>query len=233
MRTLVNLRLWTIIAILFVGMSACSKDEDSVNVYVQNPYIIQNSDGTFTPQVRLFSYDLASATLNVAGQRYNFKTLENSYFIWELEDPMFLPKLDSIPEGYYALTATNKGGKSEIFSVGFPEAKKKMGDIELLQFEYAVDSNKIYVELADSVQNATDYYLMIKEPIPNTSSYAMWVPSVKLNLNKESNWRSEVSLEGASAGTYYFAVGANYGSVIKFSTATITVTIQETSTGTN
>ncbi len=73
MKTSVNLKFLAVIVLLLAGMSSCLKKDDSLSIYVQYPYILQNSNGTFSPQIRLLGNDLQSASINVAGRNFTFK----------------------------------------------------------------------------------------------------------------------------------------------------------------
>lgn len=214
-----NLKLWAVIVLLLLGMSAClNDDDDSLSIYVQYPYVLQNDNGTFTPQMQLYGYNLKSAFLNVAGERFTFSALND--YTWELPNGLFTTQLDSIPYGYYTLTATSTDGKAENLTVGFSESKKKIGEINLSKFEYNATNNKIELELADSVQNASAYLLMIKIPVVSTSgssNYTMWLPYSNLTLSGDRKLAAEVSLSGLGEGTFPFAVGAGYGSTIRIS----------------
>ena len=137
MKTSVNLKFLAVIVLLLAGMSSCLKKDDSLSIYVQYPYILQNSNGTFSPQIRLLGNDLQSASINVAGRNFTFKHING--VVWELTDSYYAPlgELDSIPAGYYALTATALNGKTASVTVGLSEAKKKIGDVKLAKLEYA------------------------------------------------------------------------------------------------
>ena len=221
MRTLVNLKLWVAIVLLVGGMSSCMDSEDSLNIYVQFPYTLQNDNGTFTPQVRLYGYDLQSAYLDMAGKRFNFSA--RNEIAWEIKSDLYAEQLDSIPYGYYTITAMNTTGKTGTLSIGFPESNKKIGEINLSTFEYDADNKKIQIELADSVQNASLYYLMVKQPILSnggtTSNYSMWIPysTKNLTLTGDRKLSAEVELTEIVEGKYYFALGAAYNATIKIS----------------
>ena len=92
MRTLVNLKLWVAIVLLVGGMSSCMDSEDSLNIYVQFPYTLQNDNGTFTPQVRLYGYDLQSAYLDMAGKRFNFSA--RNEIAWEIKSDLYAEQLE-------------------------------------------------------------------------------------------------------------------------------------------
>ena len=221
MRRLMNLKLWVVVALLWGGMSSCLDSEDNLRVYVQWPYALQNANGTFTPQVRIIGNDLESAYLNLDGKRFDLTALSD--YIWEINHDIYTGQLDSIPAGYYSLTAVNSAGKSEVVTILFPQSKKKMGEVNLAEFEYDEEKKEIRFELADSVQNASAYYLMVKEPIAatglSTATHAMWIPcSASLNLTGDRKLSATISLENESLnGEYYFAVGAAYESTIRLS----------------
>lgn len=231
MKTLCNLKWWAVVALLVLGMSACLKNDDSVNVYVQYPYILQNNDGTFTPQIRLYGNDLQSASIHVAGKNFAFTSLNG--YVWELTDSFYAPLggLDSIPTGYYALTATSMDGKTGNLTVGFAEASKKIGEVDLTRLEYSADDKAIHVELADSVVNASVYYLMIKVPSGSstTTTFSMWIPYTSLTLSGDRKLSANVSVSNLEAGKYRFAVGANYGSTFRISNQYVSVETGENS----
>lgn len=225
MKTLANLKLGAVIALLLVGMSSCLKNDDSLSIYVQYPYILQNSNGTFTPQIRLYGNDLQSASINVAGKSFNFASLNG--FVWELTDSYYapLPELDSVPSGYYTLTATGLDGKTGNLTVGYAEAKKKIADVSLAKLEYVANEKVINVELADSVQNASVYYLMVKVPSGSntTTTFAMWTPYSSFSLSGDKKLSATVPVSNLEEGKYRFAVGAGYGSTFRISDHYITV----------
>ena len=220
-----SLKMCALVVLLVVGMSSCLKMNDSFNMYVQYSYALQNDNGKFTPQVRLVGNDLESVSVNITGKNFAFRKLND--FTWELTDNFFFPleELDSIPAGYYVLTANGLNGKSESLGLGFLEVKKKMSSVDLTTLEYSEKNLK--VELADSVQNATVYYLMIKIPTAtNSSTYAMWMPYSKLDLTGDSGEKklsATVSISNLGTEKYRFAVGASYGSAIRISEKTIAV----------
>ncbi len=219
MKTSVNLKFLAVIVLLLAVMSSCLKKDDSLSIYVQYPYILQNSNGTFSPQIRLLGNDLQSASINVAGRNFTFKHING--VVWELTDSYYAPlgELDSIPAGYYALTATALNGKTASVTVGLSEAKKKIGDVKLAKLEYAADEKVIHVELTDSVQNANAYYLMIKLPSGSatTNTFAMWTPYSSLSLTGDRKLSASVPVPDLENGKYRFAVGAGYGSVCRIS----------------
>lgn len=227
-----DLKLWALALLLGVGMTSCLKSDDSLRVYVQCSYILQNSGGTFTPQVRLIGEELQGATLNMEGR--NFKFTEVTNMVWELTNSFYSPlaELDSVSAGYYGVTATNMEGKTTSASLLFDKSKKKIGEIELAKFEYLSADKKIEVELQDSVENASLYYLMIKEQTGSTvTPYAMWIPYNQLKLEGDKKLSATVSLSGLTSGKFRFAVGAAYGSTFRISRDTKDVDFGGTTTG--
>lgn len=226
-----SLKMCALAVLLVMGMTSCLKTDDSLNVGVKYPYVLQNSDGTFTPQVRLLGNGLASASVNVAGKNFAFTKVND--LTWELTNSSYLPaeRLDSIPANYYPLTVIGLNGKTETLGLGF-QTTKRMSSVELTTLEYLPSEKKINVELADSVQNATAYFLMIKEPTGVTyPEFFMWTPygnGYKLELTGDKKLSATVSVPYLGTETYRFAVGAsynsNYASVVRISEKTITVT---------
>ncbi len=225
-----SLKMCALVALFVVGMSSCLKPDDSLNVGVY-AYVLQNSDGTFTPQVRLSGNNLASASVNVAGMNFAFTKVDD--WTWELSNGSYFPlgRLDTIPANIYMLTVSGLNGKTETFGLGF-QTTKRMSSVELTTLEYVPSEKKINVELADSVQNATAYFLMITAPTgKDFPKFLMWTPygdGYKLELTGDKKLSATVSVPYLGTGTYRFAVGASYNSnyapVFRISEKTITVT---------
>ena len=53
MKTFGKLKLLALSVLLVLGMSSCLKTDDSLNLYLQYPYILQNSYGEYVPQMRI------------------------------------------------------------------------------------------------------------------------------------------------------------------------------------
>lgn len=224
-----SLKMCALAALFVVGMSSCLKPDDSLNVGVPYCYALQNSDGTFTPQVRLSGNNLASASVNVAGKNFAFVKVND--LIWELSNSSYFPTegLDSIPANYYPLTVTGLNGKSESYGIGL-QTNKRMSPVNLTTLEYVADEDEnkkvIKVELADSVLNANAYFLMITAPTgKDFPKFFMWTPmgDKQLELTGDKKLSATVSVPYLGTGTYRFAVGANYGLVFRISEKTITV----------
>lgn len=226
MKKLADLKWLGVMALLVLGMNSCLKKNDSLNIYVQYPYILQNNNGTFTPQMRLLGNDLQSAYVNVAGRNFNFTSVAG--VVWELTGNLYAPlgELDSVPAGYYTVMATGLDGKTASVSVAFPEAKEKIEPVELNVFEYLPAEKQIQIELADSVQNAKAYHLMVKVPtgsMTSSSSYTMWIPYADLTLTGDKKLAATVSVPNLGNERYRFAVGASYGATLRISSETIYV----------
>ncbi|MDE6452045.1 MAG: hypothetical protein K2L23_07145 [Odoribacter sp.] len=226
MKKLADLKWLGVIALLVLGMSSCLKKDDSLNIYVQYPYLLQNDNGTFTPQIRLLGNDLQAASINVAGKNFNFAPVAG--VVWELTGSIYAPlgELDSVPAGYYTVVATGLNGKTANLSILFPEAKKEIAPVELNVLEYLPEEKKIRIELTDSVQNAKAYHLMIKVPTGSMTSmntYTMWVPYADLTLTGDQKLSATVSVPNLGNERYRFAVGASYGATIRISTKNIYV----------
>lgn len=223
-----SLKMCALAALFVVGMSSCLKTSDSLTVNVPCWYALQNSDGTFTPQVRLSGNNLASASVNVAGKNFAFTKVND--LTWELTSSSYFPAegLDSIPADYYTLTVTGLNGKSESYGIGF-QAQKQMAPVNLTTLEYVPSEKNIKVELADSVQHATAYFLMITAPTgKDFPKFFMWTAiSNKLELTGDKKLSATVSVPNLGSETYRFAVGASYDSnycpVVRISEKTITV----------
>lgn len=223
MKTLGKLKLLVLSACIAFGMSSCLKSDNSLNIYVQAPYILQDNYG-YTPQMRIQGSDpMQDVTLIVGSKTFKFTKL-NDYF-WELQDGIYssLPQLDTIAAGGYSITAVGVDGKTASAQVGFTATDKKIGTINLAEFEYEASNSQVKIELADSVQNADGYYLMVKTPL--NSTYTMWLPYSRLNLTGEKNLSAVVnSIQLEKDLAYRFAVGATYGTTFRISDREIHVT---------
>ena len=221
MRKLVNLKWWMFVAVLLMGMNSCiDNDDGGSKFYLQYPYMLQNDNGTYTPQMRLLGYDIESAFLTIGTERFAFKNL--SEFIWELPNQgIYSSSLDSVPFGYYYVVVNDKNGNTERTTVTFYASVKKIGSININKLEYNSETNKLHVSLKTPVQNANYYYLMMKMPVVNTAGIAvdetMWVPYSRLDLNETNDLTVTVPLSDLSEGTFHFAVAASYETTFRIS----------------
>lgn len=232
MKTLGRLKLGVIAAFIVLGMSSCLKHDDSLSIYLQYPYILQDNNGGFVPQMRVQAAEpLASASVVVAGKTFSFSKIND--YVLELTDGMYNPlsQLDSVPAGYCTLSATGVNGKTADLTFGLNASVRKIGYIDAT-ITYNEAKSEIDVVLADSVENASAYYLMIKVPTGSSNNpYAMWVPYTDpLTLTGDNNLSvtvSGINNTKFNSGTYRFALGAGYGSTLRVSHDYVTVTIDE------
>lgn len=231
MKTLGKMKLLIVSVCVVLGMSSCLKKDDSLSVYLQYPYLLQTNDETFVPQMRVLgSTDeaLQSANLNLAGQTFKFSKI-NDYILELPSDNIYssLPELDSVPQSTFAVTITGVSGKVAELTSGFYATTKKVGVVDA-SLEFDREKGEIKVEIADSVENAANYYLMLKVPTGSSlNPYAMWIPFESLKLSSGEKLTATVSdINGsrfATGTTYKFAVGAGYGSVIRLGRNDLTV----------
>lgn len=227
MKTL--LKLCVVAVVLVLGVSSCIKEDDSIPFRFYTPYAIQTDSGQFIPQMRLQSIELKSASLNVDGENFNFKSLTSPSYTWEL--PSSLSGLDSI-SSKSIVTLIGIDGKVETHQVGFYPTTKEIGDIDVDSLVYNPTTEKISIKLNSKVVNADMCYLMIKSTITEDSydGYAMWMPSFAFSF-EEDELSKTISYAGLNEGTYQFAIGAGYGSfsasVIKIHKKIITIVIEE------
>jgi len=210
------LKLCVVAVVLVLGVSSCMKHDDVVSMYYQtnSVYILQTETNKFIPQVRLFGERLVSASVNVEGETFDFSDV-NGYGVWELTNSSFipLPELDSVTQGYYTLTAKRDDGKNGNLDIAFYGAVKKIGDISSSLENLSTENTKeINITFTNLVENAKEYYLMIKEPI-TSSSYAMWIPYKSLDKIKDEVLSEKIDYSNLLVGTYQLAVAAGYGSV--------------------
>lgn len=218
MKTL--LKLCVVAVMLVLGVSSCLKEDDSLNIAFDTRYLLQTEEGVFVPQMRLRSAELKSASLSVDGKTFNFKSLTDPSFYWEI--PSSLTGLDLVSSASNTLTLTGIDGKIETHKFAFDEATEKIGEIAVDSLAYDPEENHIYIELDAKVEN-TLYYLMIKSPIGEKTSqdYAMWMPysfsfeedALSITIPCEKLLAKDV--------TYRVAIGAGYGSAIKVGEETV------------
>lgn len=226
MKTLGKLKLCTISALIVLGMSSCLKHDESLNVAVQSPYILQNDYG-YIPQIRLqCGQPLQSASINVAGKKFDLKAL-NSY-VWEVDGYGLYNALDSVPTGYSTVNAIGTDGKTADLTIGFYATTKKIGAFDVTSLKYDDSKGEVSVTLADTVKNANAYYWMIKVPVDDMASkFAMWVPYNDLQLDKNlSATESGINKNKLAAGTYRFTIGAGYGTTLRIYDNYISVIIK-------
>ena len=220
MKTFGKLKLLALSVLLVLGMSSCLKTDDSLNLYLQYPYILQNSYGEYVPQMRITgSEPLHSASLNLGESTFKFTKLND--YVWEIPADNIFSQLDTSAAGNYLLTATGTSGKTNSLTLGIFASGKKIGDIDLKQMNYLPAGNEVSIELTDSVKNADSYCLMMKTYIENVG-YTMWVPYNTFSLSGKTATMSNVVLEKDIK--YRFALGARNGSVIRIDDEYLTVT---------
>lgn len=130
MKTFGKLKLLALSVLLVLGMSSCLKTDDSLNLYLQYPYILQNSYGEYVPQMRITgSEPLHSASLNLGESTFKFTKLND--YVWEIPADNIFSQLDTIAAGNYLLTATGTSGKTNSLTLGIFASGKKIGDIGL------------------------------------------------------------------------------------------------------
>lgn len=224
MKALGKLKLATICAFVVVGMSSCLKTENSLNINMLPLYLLQTDDG-YLPQARLFGSDaLKSATLSLEGKTYNFSTRLDNYTMELASDSyMGINALDSISTGIGTVTAVSVEEKTATATFRLSTSNKKVGDIKLAQLKYNDTKGEVEIELADTVQNATNYYLAYKQPI-QSSGYTMWMVK-EITLTGENKLSAKLSEFKLQEGvTFRFAVGASYGTTLRVSDEYITAT---------
>ena len=131
MRKLLNFKWWMFVAVLLVGMSSCMDDDNGGSkFYLQYPYMLQNDNGTYTPQIRLLGYDIESAYLTMGEKRFTFKSLQD--FMWEIQNQgTYGVSLDTVPFGYYSVVVNDKNGNTDKTTVTFYASVKKIGNINI------------------------------------------------------------------------------------------------------
>ena len=236
MKRLGKMKLLIVSACVVLGMSSCLKNEDSLSVYLQTPYLLQTDNETFIPQMRIVGSTneaLQSASLGLAGETFKFSKI-NDYILELPTNNIYtsFTELDSVPQSTYVVTITGVSGKTAELSSGFYATTHKVGTMEGATLEFNREKGEIQVEVADSVENATNYYLMLKVPTGSSlNAYAMWVPYEGLKLTAGEKLTATVSdvnkTRFAAGTTYRFAIGAGYGSVIRIGRNEIMVEIEE------
>lgn len=228
MKTLGKLKLWSVAACIVLGMSSCLKHDNSINVVLQYPYLLQTSEGTYIPQMRIQAGDpLSAAKVTVAGKAYSFTKIND--YVFEIASSGYLTELDTVPAGICELTAVGVNEKTADLTFALSATTKKLGTV-VAALTYKESESKIEIELADTVTNATSYYLVLQQPTGSALyPYSMWVPYADLTLGGENNLSATVTGINKTtfqAGTYRFAVGASRGSALRVGNY-IPVTIEE------
>lgn len=213
MKTLGKLKLLTVSALLVLGMSSCLKTSDPDFQFGISPaYVLQTGTGDaakFRPVMRLYAYEaFASATIKytpandkIDVQSYDFIKGANTAERW-LGGLWSTPVSDSIPNGTFAITASNLEGKLASASV-LVSLDKKLGEIKS---EISYTAAKGVAAKWEKVDNASTYALLYK-----TKDMEDWALL---------NW-AEGATSTSTSGTYNgnvekgtemkIAVGAYYG----------------------
>lgn len=214
MKMLRKLKLGVLGALMLGGMSSCLDNEDFLGVGVFSPYILQTESGKFVPQMRVSASDrLKSVSIEVEGQKFLLEEISENIF--EV-NPLSVSPLDSVKNGYSTVTAIGMDGKVENVAIGFSLTAGRIGEILFKEGGIKWDEAKseITFELADSVANAKEYYLVFKS-LDNPES--MWFPyGRKLEL-KDGEGVCPIDINGFSNGSYLFSVGAAQGTTLRIS----------------
>lgn len=213
MRLLSNLKL-AALSLLFVGgMSSCMDSEDKFSVYPNMAYVLQSGIGEnarFTPAIQLYGNEpIAQAKATFDGNSWSFKKMDETGYFMEIASSYMTSSLDTIPNGYFAITATNAENEVATTQVGF-SGDKKLGEVNLTEFTYTASNGNVTAKW-NKVENATSYYLMYR------TTNTMWLVVSQLTAEEKDNVMS-ATLSGLSLAKdteYKLVIAASYKSLVK------------------
>lgn len=212
MRLLSKLKL-AALSLLFVGsMSSCMDSEDNFSVYPNLAYVLQSGIGEnarFTPAIQLYGNEpIAQAKATFDGNSWSFKKMDETGYFMEIASS-YMSTMDTIPNGYFAITATNAENEVATTQVGF-SGDKKLGEVNLTEFTYNGTNGNVTAKW-NKVENATSYYLMYR------TTNTMWLVVSQLNAEEKDNVMSS-TISGLSLvkdTKYELVIAASYKSLVK------------------
>lgn len=213
MRALSKLKLVALSLLLAGGLSSCMDSEDSFSVYPALAYVLQNGSGedaTFSPAIQIYGNEpIAQAKATFDGNSWTFKKMEETGYYMELASSYMNPSLDTIPNGYFAITAANAEGETAATQVGF-NGDKRLGAMDVAEFTYKGANGNVTAKWS-KVENATSYFLMYR------TTTNMWLLAGQLTAEESEGVMSATvsNLNLAKDTDYTLAIAASYKSLVK------------------
>lgn len=213
---LVILSLW------FMGaLSSCLDTDDDFTVTPVLAYILQESAGesaVFTPAIQLYGNEpIVTAKVSYEGRVWNFKKMDASGYMMEIAPSYASLPLDTVPRGYFAISAVNEKGEQAANQIGL-FGDKPLGEMTVTEFAYTASTGKVAAKW-NRVENADSYYLVYR------TTADMWLVAAQLRAEeKEGVMSATVEQLPLDKGTeYQLGIAAYCKSVMKVGTPVLKV----------